>query len=101
MTTVRAVCPPCGTVEITAPDVHLLVCAARPELSTYGFACPACHMPIEKPAPHGVVVQLLSAGVTPHALVIPAEVLEPHDGPPLGYDDLLDLALELAALDVS
>jgi hypothetical protein len=99
--TVKAVCPVCGEVEMPNCDVWLKVCTNGPGLSTYGFQCPACHQPVERQACDRAVMQLISAGVSAEAWALPAELFEPHTGPPIGYDDLLDLALELADLDGS
>lgn len=82
-------------------DVWLKVCTNAPAESSYGFRCPACHIEVEKSACDRAVMQLLSAGVNAQAWHLPLEIFEVHDGPPIGYDDLLDLALELAELEGS
>lgn len=95
MTTVKATCPDCGVVEMTERDVTLYVCTERPALSRYEFVCPACHQQVDKSACDEQINLLLSVGVATHILDIPCEALEPHVGPPLTLDDLLDFALEL------
>ena len=76
----------------------LRVCSAAPR-SSYSFRCPKCAEDVRKPADDHVVRLLLSGGVAATVEEVPAELLEPHDGPPLTYDDLLDLGLHLARTD--
>jgi hypothetical protein len=99
MTTIRASCPCCGEVELTAGDVTLDVCANAP-LSSYSFRCPTCRSRVRKPADDHVVSLLISGGVSAEVWEIPAEALEERSGPPIGYDDLLDFVLQLDAVDL-
>jgi predicted RNA-binding Zn-ribbon protein involved in translation (DUF1610 family) len=92
MTTIKASCPSCGEVELTSDDITLRV---GDRSSYYSFTCPDCAKHVHKPADDHIVRLLMSGGVHAEAWEIPAEALEPHPGPPLGYDDLLDLMLEL------
>lgn len=91
MTTIKATCPECGEVDLTADDILLRVSDGGADLNTYGFTCPTCSAFIEKPADDRVVRLLLSGGVVPVPVHVPAEVLEPKYGPRLTLDDLLDL----------
>lgn len=88
MTTIKATCPHCGEVDLTADDIVLRIGAA-PASNTYGFTCPVCTEYVEKTADERVIRLLLSGGVLPVPVHIPAEALEAHQGPPLTYDDLL------------
>jgi hypothetical protein len=99
VTTIKATCPSCGEVDLTAADVRLLV-ASQAALSYYGFTCPRCHSDVRKPADDHVISLLISGGVEATMWDIPAEVLEVHAGPALGYDDLLDFALLLGTDDL-
>ena len=99
MTTIKASCPTCGEVELTPADVSLVVCSHAP-LSYYSFACPGCTEQVRKPADDHVVSLLVSGGVPATVWEVPAEALEPHDGPALTYDDLLDLAIQLGTTDL-
>lgn len=99
MTTIKASCPSCGEVELTPADVALMVCSHAP-LSYYAFTCPSCTDEVRKPADDHVVQLLVSGGVPATVWEVPAEALEAHDGPALTYDDLLDLALQLARTDL-
>jgi hypothetical protein len=88
MTTIKATCPGCGEVDLTADDILLRIGATR-GVNTYGFSCPNCGIFVEKPADERVIRLLLSGGVMPMLVHVPAEVLEARDGPPLTHDDLL------------
>jgi predicted RNA-binding Zn-ribbon protein involved in translation (DUF1610 family) len=98
MTTIKASCPSCGEVELTPPDVRLMVCRTAP-LSYYAFDCPHCGDEVRKPADDHVVSLLVSGGVPAQPWSVPAEALEPHAGPALTYDDLLDFGLLLGRTD--
>ena len=98
MTTIKASCPDCGEVELTSADVTLMVCNQAP-LSYYTFTCPAAGHEVRKPADDHVVSLLMSGGVRAVVWELPAEALEVHDGPAIGYDDVLDFALQLARHD--
>jgi predicted RNA-binding Zn-ribbon protein involved in translation (DUF1610 family) len=88
MTTIKATCPGCGEVDLTAEDILLRIGAGQLR-NSYGFSCPDCGRFVEKPADDRVVRLLLSGGVVPQLVHVPAEVLEVHSGPALSYDDLL------------
>ncbi|MDP9431548.1 MAG: hypothetical protein M3P91_02180 [Actinomycetota bacterium] len=99
MTTIKASCPTCGEVELTAKDITLRVCNSAP-LSYYSFMCTTCKDEVRKPADDHVISLLLSGGVRAEVWEIPAEALEPKAGPTLSYDDLLDFVLHLGADDL-
>lgn len=88
MTTIKATCPLCGEVDLTAEEILLRV-ANGGRASSYGFSCPGCCDFVEKAADDRVVKLLLSGGVIPLLVNVPAEILEVHEGPPLTYDDAL------------
>ena len=89
MTTIKATCPRCGEVDLTADDILLRIGATQ-AVNTYGFTCTHCGKFVEKAADDRIVRLLLSGGVMPVPVHVPAEVLEIRQGPPLNYDDLLD-----------
>ncbi|HVE97762.1 MAG TPA: hypothetical protein VNA12_01115 [Mycobacteriales bacterium] len=99
MTTIKATCPDCGEVELTAADVRLMVCSHSP-MSYYAFTCTTCRDEVRKPADDHVVSLLLSGGVEALVWELPAEALEPHDGPAICYDDVLDFALRMTETDL-
>jgi hypothetical protein len=92
--TIRATCPDCGDVDLSVPDLKVLVCLTTCE-GAYTFQCPGCLLAVSKPAEGEVVDLLLAAGVELSAWDLPAELSEPHDGPPLTTDDLIDLHFAL------
>jgi hypothetical protein len=98
VTTIKASCPCCGEVELTSPDVRLMVCN-QPSRSYYAFDCPTCKDEVRKPADEHIVSLLISGGVPPIVFEVPAEAVEPKEGPALSYDDLLDFALRLDMSD--
>ena len=89
MTTIKATCPGCGEVDLRSDDILLRIGATR-AVNTYGFTCPACGEFVEKAADDRVVRLLLSGGVVPVPVHVPAEALEIHVGNPIDYDDLLE-----------
>ena len=98
MTTIKATCPLCGDVDLTPAEVQVTRAPAA-GWATYAFGCPECGQRVSKPAGEDVVGLLATAGVPVRVLDIPEEALEPHDGPPLTYDDLIDFVLMLGVSD--
>jgi endogenous inhibitor of DNA gyrase (YacG/DUF329 family) len=94
MTTIKATCPMCGDVDLSAPQVTVTL-AVELGWATYGFNCPKCHDAVEKTADDATVDLLRSAGVRVEKLHIPAEALEFRLGPQFTYDDILDAVLML------
>jgi hypothetical protein len=88
MTTIKASCPTCGEVDLSAEEILLRIATAQ-RASSYGFSCPTCSDFVEKAADDRVVKLLLSGGVIPLMVNVPAEALEIHDGPAFTYDDAL------------
>lgn len=88
MAMIRATCPACGEIDLTADDIQLIIRADDHE-DTYHFECPSCVSVIDKPADDRVVRLLLAGGV--RATVLPTA----PDGDPFTYDDLLDFHFEL------
>jgi predicted RNA-binding Zn-ribbon protein involved in translation (DUF1610 family) len=89
VTTIKATCPDCGEVDLTANDILLRIGASK-AVNTYAFSCPDCSEFIQKSADDRVVRLLLSGGVVPVPVHVPAEALEIHDGPSITHDDLID-----------
>lgn len=88
MTTIKATCPGCGEVDLTADDIVLRI-GAQSGGNTYGFSCPRCGEFVQKLADERVVRLLLSGGVMPTLVDVPAEALEARSGPPINHNDLL------------
>ncbi len=98
MTTIKATCPGCGEVDLGTEDILLRIGAVQ-TANTYGFTCPSCGDFVEKQADDRVVRLLLSGGVVPVPVHVPAEALELHFGPPLTMDDLIDFHQHLMTSD--
>lgn len=89
MTTIRAQCPTCGDVRLTAADLTVRVCIDD-DTGAYWFRCSECDAPVAKPASSHIVDLLVSSGVRLEMWRRPAELREPRTGPALTHDDLLD-----------
>jgi hypothetical protein len=89
MTTIKATCPGCGEVDLTADDILLRIGATQ-SVNKYGFTCPGCGQFVEKTADDRIVRLLLSGGVMPVPVHVPAEALELKQGPAFTLDDILD-----------
>jgi predicted RNA-binding Zn-ribbon protein involved in translation (DUF1610 family) len=89
VTTIKATCPDCGEVDLTADDILLRIGPSK-AVNTYGFSCPDCGDFVQKTADDRVVRLLLSGGVVPVPVHVPAEALESREGPVINHDDLLD-----------
>ena len=98
MTTIRANCPSCGDVQLTAEDLTVRVCADD-ERGSYCFRCPDCQQAVAKEASRRIVDLLVSSGVRMQVWRLPAELTEAHDGPVFEPDDLLDFHLFLQGDD--
>jgi hypothetical protein len=94
VTTIRANCPSCGDVQLTAEDLTVRVCADD-ERGSYCFRCPDCQRAVAKEASRRIVDLLVSSGVRMQVWRLPAELSESRVGPPLKPDDLLDFHLLL------
>jgi len=92
VTTIRANCPSCGDVQLRAGDLTVRVCSDD-EQGSYAFRCPACELAVAKEASKRIVDLLVSSGVRMEVWRLPAELAEPHQGPPITPDDLLDFHL--------
>jgi len=99
MTTIKASCPSCGDVELTPPQVRLVVCSVA-DWSYYAFRCETCASEVRKPADSEVVRLLRAGGVRAEPWEVPAEALEERRGPAIDYDDLLDFAIWLGRSDL-
>lgn len=89
MTTIKATCPTCGEVDLTADDILLRIGPSH-GTNTYGFGCPTCTDFVEKPADERIVRLLLSGGVMPMLVHVPAEALEKKEGPRITHNDILE-----------
>lgn len=91
---VRAVCPGCGPMIVPAEDFRCeLETASREGICE--LRCPVCSATILLPAAAPAVETLWRAGAGHMGGTAPFELLEPHTGPPLSWDDVLDFKLAL------
>lgn len=88
MARVRTTCPDCGDVELGIVDVKVRVCVDDNQ-GSYAFRCPVCQVAGAKPADRDVVHILVSSGAPLTMWRLPAELAEPHAGPPISHDELL------------
>ena len=80
-------------------DGGLLHCEREPRTPSRGLCeliCPSCSQPILFATAPAVIEALFEGGAKHPAGVVPFELLEPHAGPPLSWDDLLDFKVALA-----
>jgi hypothetical protein len=91
--TLEASCPDCGRVQFATHQAWLVLSNA-PVTDTLDFRCPGCAGHVRCPADHKTV-KALAALVPVEEVYVPAEALEPHAGPPLTLDDLIDLMRSL------
>jgi endogenous inhibitor of DNA gyrase (YacG/DUF329 family) len=95
VTTIRANCPACGDIQLTATELTVRVCSDD-DRGSYWFSCPECERPVTKDASPRIIELLVSSGVRKQVWRLPAEVREPHySGSALTPDDLLDFHLLL------
>ena len=91
---VRVVCPGCGPVVLPAK-------ALRCELEAPGdkgiceLRCPVCSTMVLVPAGPVAVETMRDGGAGHMTGSVPFELLEPHSGPPLSWDEVLDFKLAL------
>jgi len=78
-------------VQLRIDDLIVLVCSDEQTPSAYRFRCPGCEETVHRDASPRIVDLLVSAGAPHRRWSWPAELAEPHSGPPLTPDDLLDL----------
>ena len=89
MATIRATCPGCGDVELTAAQVQVLI-SPEDQRASYAFLCAGCRVLITKPADEQVVRILVSSGVGIRPWHLPAELTEEHRGDPISWDEVLE-----------
>ena len=65
----------------------------------YWFLCPRCGRLSAGISSTWLAVEAFAAGSALEVWRLPAELKEPHDGPPLSLVDLVELHLELAEPD--
>lgn len=94
----RATCAWCGDIVVATTDVQCAIDHGG-ERALLSFACPGCtrSVLVNTSAPRAAARLLGGAQLVTGTL--PLELLEVHTGPPLTWDDLLDLHLEIELLN--
>jgi len=95
---VRASCPRCGPILV---DGGVLQCEREPGAPSASrglceLTCPSCSQAVLFPTGPAVTQALFEGGAKHPSGAVPFELLEPHTGPPLSWDELLDFQLALA-----
>jgi len=93
----EARCAWCGPVGFEADGLKLHV--GRAEQSLFEFACPACGRLNVRSLAVREAATLLAAGIHQTRGLAPFELLEAREGPPIGWDDVLEFHEELDRLD--
>lgn len=81
-------------MQLRASDLTVRVCSDDHH-GSYCFRCPRCAQAVAKDASRRIVDLLVSSGVRMEVWRLPAELSEPHEGPVITPDDLLDFHLLL------
>ena len=94
MLRVKSRCWRCGEVTLSLDDI-LLVEHGDGDGTFYTFVCPSCGDPQAYPADSRFIDFMNMNGSRPIVLQPPIEFKAAGDNPPLSWDDLLDLHLQL------
>jgi ribosomal protein S27E len=91
---VRVVCPGCGPVVLPAKELRCELEAAG-DKGICELRCPVCSTMVLVPAGPVAVETMRDGGAGHMSGSVPFELLEPHTGPALSWDDVLDFKLAL------
>ena len=86
---VRVVCPGCGPQVVPAAQLRCEV-EAEADKGLCELSCPVCSATLVVRAQAAAVEVMRDGGAGHMTGSVPFELLEPHTGPPLTWDDLLD-----------
>jgi hypothetical protein len=92
---VRVACPGCGPMVVPA-DEFMCGLDAAGATGLCELRCPVCSATVILRAEAAAVETMQRAGAKGLTMA-PFELLEPHPGPPLSWDDFLDFKLALDA----
>lgn len=93
---VRVTCAGCGQVECPVGDLR---CEARGSQGILEFACPFCQRLALAKMQAWRALALQALGAARMTGPIPFELLEPHEGPVVSWDEALDYHLALERTD--
>ena len=93
---VQAECPWCGMVTLRPKEVR---CEADPRTdeALCEINCPVCHRVVYAKTTHAGVKIIQAAGAVGIEGLVPFELLERRSGPPLLWDEVLDMLADLDA----
>ena len=91
---VRLVCPGCGAVVLPARELRCELVASG-DKGICELRCPVCSTMVLVPAGPVAVETMRDGGAGHMTGSVPFELLEPHSGPPLSWDEVLDFKLAL------
>lgn len=95
---VRVHCPWCGTFDLAPAAVRCADAASGEQHTLCEFTCPGCgRLIIRRTTAKGARLAR-RLGVARFEGTVPLELLEPRSGPPLSWDDVLDLHLTLSRI---
>jgi predicted RNA-binding Zn-ribbon protein involved in translation (DUF1610 family) len=97
MAKIEVNCPTCGAVLCRGADFSLRTWEGTG--TYYLFDCPMCGETVQRLADTRTVEILIAEGAPPPMRNVPPEFFEPHAGPPLTIDDLLDFHMLLEGGD--
>ena len=83
-------CPDCGETRVAPDEVTLRRCLDD-ETWSYRFTCPSCRRPTLASTQVAAALGAVAAGSRLEAWQLPAELFEPHAGPPLTAADEREL----------
>ena len=97
-TRIMVKCPDCVATRVALGDVTLRYCVDTEEW-TYRFRCGLCGLRVVEPTSALAALEAEAAGCAVEEWRLPAELLEPHDGPALTTADLFALQERLLEPD--
>lgn len=86
---VRATCPDCDDIVVSAPEVTVRICVDTCT-AAFTFVCPQCRLPTAKPTTLDAAEILLDAGAGVDVWTLPAELHESRRGPAITDQDVRD-----------
>ena len=84
---IRVYCPNCAVVRLRPREVTLRICLDNDQWE-YRFTCPTCGRRAVEPSDRWLALEAFAAGAGLERWKLPAELDEPHRGPPISVLDL-------------
>ena len=93
---VQADCPTCGRIETSAANLACGI-SETDGAALCEFRCPSCGRILLRPIPSVEIPTLLLLGARKAGGPLPFELVEPHRGSTVSWNEVLDLHFELAS----